>query len=165
MPAVHLERAGTSGPCGPPGAARGEPPRTRIARAYDCGRCRHGVLRVERIARIADPRNSKAPRGRNGPLPIGPRGRTPRPDARSLGVRRTRRVVGVSEFTLTHDLHVHSTFSDDATSSLDENVRAAERVGLITLGLADHVRASTTWITERADQVAELQRLTSVRLL
>lgn len=71
----------------------------------------------------------------------------------------------MSEFTLTHDLHVHSTFSDDATSSLDENVRAAERVGLITLGLADHVRASTTWITERADQVAELQRLTSVRLL
>jgi putative hydrolase len=49
---------------------------------------------------------------------------------------------------LTGDHHVHSTFSDDAKSSLSENVSAARAVGLTELRLVDHVRASTTWVPE-----------------
>ncbi|QIM19420.1 PHP domain-containing protein [Leucobacter coleopterorum] len=46
------------------------------------------------------------------------------------------------------DHHVHSTFSDDATSTLEENVVAAVRAGLDTVRLVDHVRGSTTWVPE-----------------
>lgn len=46
------------------------------------------------------------------------------------------------------DHHVHSTFSDDAVSTLAENVTAAAAVGLDTLRLVDHVRQSTTWVPE-----------------
>ncbi|MEU4016696.1 PHP domain-containing protein [Microbacterium sp. NPDC028030] len=46
------------------------------------------------------------------------------------------------------DHHVHSTFSDDAVSTLAENVDAAVGAGLRTLRLVDHVRQSTTWVPE-----------------
>ncbi|WP_337004446.1 MULTISPECIES: PHP domain-containing protein [unclassified Microbacterium] len=46
------------------------------------------------------------------------------------------------------DHHVHSTFSDDAVSTLAHNVEAAAAVGLTTLRLVDHVRQSTTWVPE-----------------
>jgi putative hydrolase len=46
------------------------------------------------------------------------------------------------------DFHVHSTFSDDAVSSLTENVAAAYAAGLRELRLVEHVRASTTWVPE-----------------
>lgn len=46
------------------------------------------------------------------------------------------------------DHHVHSTFSDDAVSSPEENVAAAHAAGLITVRLVDHVRRSTTWVPE-----------------
>lgn len=46
------------------------------------------------------------------------------------------------------DFHVHSTFSDDAVSTLAENIEAAEAAGLERLRLNDHVRASTTWVPE-----------------
>lgn len=46
------------------------------------------------------------------------------------------------------DHHVHSTFSDDAVSTLAENVAAAASVGLTTLRLVDHVRRSTSWVPE-----------------
>jgi putative hydrolase len=46
------------------------------------------------------------------------------------------------------DFHVHSTFSDDAVSTLAENIAAAEAAGLERLRLNDHVRASTTWVPE-----------------
>lgn len=55
----------------------------------------------------------------------------------------------MSTATLLHgDHHVHSTFSDDAVSTLAENVRAAHDAGLDTLRLVDHVRVSTTWVPE-----------------
>ncbi len=52
------------------------------------------------------------------------------------------------------DYHVHSTFSDDAVSTLAENIAAAEEAGLETLRLIDHVRASTTWVPEFVAAVA-----------
>jgi putative hydrolase len=46
------------------------------------------------------------------------------------------------------DFHVHSTFSDDAHSTISENVAAAADAGLTHLRLIDHVRMSTTWVPE-----------------
>lgn len=55
------------------------------------------------------------------------------------------------------DHHVHSTFSDDAVSTLAENVAAASSIGLTTLRLVDHVRQSTTWVPEYLSAVRELE--------
>ena len=52
------------------------------------------------------------------------------------------------------DHHVHSTFSDDAVSTIGENIAAAHSRGLTTLRLVDHVRASTTWVPEYLAAVA-----------
>jgi putative hydrolase len=52
------------------------------------------------------------------------------------------------------DFHVHSTFSDDAVSTIAENIAAADAARLETLRLIDHVRASTTWVPEFLDAVA-----------
>lgn len=54
------------------------------------------------------------------------------------------------------DHHVHSTFSDDAVSTLEENVAAASAAGLTTLRLVDHVRQSTTWVPEYLSAVRGL---------
>jgi len=52
------------------------------------------------------------------------------------------------------DYHVHSTFSDDAVSTIAENIAAASARGLTTLRLIDHVRASTTWVPQFVAAVA-----------
>ena len=46
------------------------------------------------------------------------------------------------------DHHVHSTFSEDATSSVAENIAAARARGLRVLCVTDHVRSGTTWVPE-----------------
>jgi putative hydrolase len=48
---------------------------------------------------------------------------------------------------LNEDFHVHSTFSDGA-STLAENVRAARERGLRSVCLVDHVRRDTRWLPE-----------------
>jgi len=48
---------------------------------------------------------------------------------------------------LDEDFHVHSTFSDGA-STLAENVQAARDRGLRTLCLVDHVRRDTAWLPD-----------------
>ena len=55
---------------------------------------------------------------------------------------------------LDEDFHVHSTFSDDAESTVADNVRAAAARGLRTVCLADHVRRDTGWVPEMAAAVA-----------
>ncbi|GAA2180612.1 hypothetical protein GCM10009847_19190 [Leucobacter tardus] len=55
------------------------------------------------------------------------------------------------------DHHVHSTFSDDAVSTLAENVAAAHAAGLDTLRLVDHVRISTAWVPEFVAAVSALE--------
>jgi putative hydrolase len=54
----------------------------------------------------------------------------------------------MSHSLLAADHHVHSTFSTDATSTIAENIAAAQRRGLDTLVLTDHVRTGTTWLPE-----------------
>ena len=54
------------------------------------------------------------------------------------------------------DHHVHSRFSDDAESTLAENVRSARVVGLSELRLVDHVRTTTAWVPEFLATVAAL---------
>jgi putative hydrolase len=54
----------------------------------------------------------------------------------------------VSHPALRGDHHVHSTFSDDAVSTLAENVEAAAAAGLSTVRLVDHVRQGTAWVPE-----------------
>jgi putative hydrolase len=63
----------------------------------------------------------------------------------------------VSHALLRGDHHVHSTFSDDAVSTLTQNVAAAAAAGLTTLRLVDHVRQSTTWVPEYLAAVRALQ--------
>ena len=63
----------------------------------------------------------------------------------------------MSHALLRGDHHVHSTFSDDAVSTLDENVEAAAAAGLTTLRLVDHVRQSTTWVPEYLAAVRALR--------
>jgi putative hydrolase len=50
--------------------------------------------------------------------------------------------------SLDEDHHVHSTFSDDAESTLAENVAAARQRGLRALCLADHVRRDSAWVPD-----------------
>ncbi len=53
------------------------------------------------------------------------------------------------------DLHVHSTFSDGA-STVEENVASAAAHGMHTLGLVDHVRRSTEWVPSFVEAVRAL---------
>lgn len=54
---------------------------------------------------------------------------------------------------LFQDLHVHSSeYSSDSISSLSENIAAADAQGLSVIGLVDHVRADSTWLSERVEQ-------------
>lgn len=55
------------------------------------------------------------------------------------------------------DHHVHSTFSDDAVSSLAENVAAAHTIGLTELRLVDHVRRDTAWVPEFVTAIQRLE--------
>ncbi|GGA71547.1 hypothetical protein GCM10011490_22820 [Pseudoclavibacter endophyticus] len=67
-----------------------------------------------------------------------------------------------AEVSLLEDWHIHSTFSDDAVSSIDENIVAAEARGLRRLRLTDHVRASTAWVPEFAAAVRRARGTTEV---
>ena len=58
---------------------------------------------------------------------------------------------------LDEDHHVHSTFSDDAVSTVAQNVRAARERGLRVLVLADHVRRGSPWVPEFVAAVRELE--------
>jgi putative hydrolase len=52
------------------------------------------------------------------------------------------------DLVLVEDHHVHSTFSDDAFSTLAENRDAAVAAGLSTIRMVDHVRITTTYVPE-----------------
>jgi putative hydrolase len=65
---------------------------------------------------------------------------------------------------LDEDFHVHSTFSDGA-STLADNVQAARERGLRTLCLVDHVRRDTTWVPEFTAAVEEYRDQSGLRVL
>lgn len=64
---------------------------------------------------------------------------------------------------LLEDHHVHSTFSD-GKSTLDENIAAAERLGLRRLGFVDHVRVDTTYVPLYVEAVKALRPTTAIEL-
>jgi putative hydrolase len=57
-------------------------------------------------------------------------------------------MTGALDTVLRGDFHVHSTFSDDAESTVAQNLDAAATVGLTEIRLVDHVRESTTWVPD-----------------
>jgi putative hydrolase len=63
------------------------------------------------------------------------------------------------------DYHVHSTFSDDAVSTLEENLSMAELAGLRTICMVDHVRSDTPWVPHLVEQVRSLRRVEGLRVL
>jgi putative hydrolase len=66
---------------------------------------------------------------------------------------------------LDEDHHVHSTFSDDAVSTVAENVRAARDRGLRVVVLADHVRQGSPWVPDFVAAVRELPPVPDIEVL
>jgi putative hydrolase len=66
---------------------------------------------------------------------------------------------------LDEDYHVHSAFSDDAQSTVAENVAAARERGLRTLCIADHVRRDTAWVPDLVAAVAPYRLAGGLRVL
>jgi putative hydrolase len=63
------------------------------------------------------------------------------------------------------DYHVHSTFSDDARSTVAENLAAASKAGLSEIRLVDHVRQSTTWVADFLTTVSAAPIYTDLKVL
>jgi putative hydrolase len=74
------------------------------------------------------------------------------------------RVVNKHSVALDEDFHVHSTFSDGA-STLAENVEAARDRELRTLCLVDHVRRDTAWVPEFVAAVGQYRHQPGLRVL
>jgi putative hydrolase len=74
------------------------------------------------------------------------------------------RVVNKHSVALDEDFHVHSTFSDGA-STLAENVEAARDRELRTLCLVDHVRRDTAWLPEFIAAVEAYRHQPGLRVL
>jgi putative hydrolase len=69
------------------------------------------------------------------------------------------------EVALDEDHHVHSTFSDDAVSTLAQNVAVARQRGLRVLCLADHVRRDSAWVPDFLSAVDALRPVPGLALL
>ena len=63
------------------------------------------------------------------------------------------------------DYHVHSTFSDDAHSTVSANLAAASKAGLTEIRLVDHVRQSTTWVADFLTTVSAAPVYTDLTVL
>jgi putative hydrolase len=72
--------------------------------------------------------------------------------------------MSICHVALDEDFHVHSTFSDGA-STLAENVQAARERALRTLCLVDHVRRDTTWVPDFAAAVRRYRYEAGLRVL
>jgi putative hydrolase len=72
--------------------------------------------------------------------------------------------VANGRVALDQDFHVHSTFSDGA-STLAENVAAARDRELRTLCLVDHVRRDTAWVPEFVAAVGQYRHQPGLRVL
>jgi putative hydrolase len=70
----------------------------------------------------------------------------------------------MNSVALDQDFHVHSTFSDGA-STLAENVAAARDRELRTLCLVDHVRRDTAWVPEFVAAVGQYRHQPGLRVL
>jgi putative hydrolase len=66
---------------------------------------------------------------------------------------------------LDEDHHVHSTFSDDAVSTLEENMRAVRERGLRTVCLAEHVRRDSVHVPGFVSAVEAIRPVPGLRVL
>lgn len=64
----------------------------------------------------------------------------------------------------THDLHVHSTWSDGRSHPI-ENIAAAAKAGLTSLAMVDHVGLDTAWVPLFADEVSWFREMTDLDLI
>ncbi|HEY0390833.1 MAG TPA: hypothetical protein VGC63_03905 [Solirubrobacterales bacterium] len=69
----------------------------------------------------------------------------------------------MTEPALTRDMHVHSTFSDGA-STIGENVAEAELIGLTELTCVEQVREDTRWIPAYVAAIRESRKRTPIVL-
>jgi putative hydrolase len=69
------------------------------------------------------------------------------------------------QIALDEDHHVHSSFSDDAVSTVAQNVAAARDRGLRVLGLADHVRCDSAWVPDYLAAVAAMRPVPGLHVL
>ena len=74
------------------------------------------------------------------------------------------RAVNNYRVALDEDFHVHSTFSDGA-STLAENVESARDRELRTLCLVDHVRRDTAWVPDFIAAVGQYRHQPGLRVL
>jgi putative hydrolase len=70
-----------------------------------------------------------------------------------------------SPLALDEDHHVHSSFSDDAVSTVAQNVAAARQRGLRVLVLADHVRRDSAWVPDFLAAVDALPPVPGLQVL
>ena len=63
------------------------------------------------------------------------------------------------------DHHVHSTWSDDAESTVAENLAAAAAAGLTSVRFVDHVRTTTSWVPDFLAEVAALPPVEGLTVL
>ncbi len=69
----------------------------------------------------------------------------------------------MTEPALTHDMHVHSTFSGGA-NTIEENVAEAERIGLTELACVEQVRGDTKWIPAYVAAIRDSRQRTPIVL-
>ncbi|HEY6481016.1 MAG TPA: PHP domain-containing protein [Streptosporangiaceae bacterium] len=69
------------------------------------------------------------------------------------------------QIPLDEDHHVHSSFSDDAVSTLDQNVAAARQRRLRVLCLAEHVRRDSAWVPAYLAEVEALRPVAGLAVL
>ncbi len=68
---------------------------------------------------------------------------------------------------LSEDYHVHSTFNDHSASDLTiENVvKQAGNLNLVTIAFTEHVRTSSTWIGEYLQEIATISKKAAIRII
>lgn len=60
-------------------------------------------------------------------------------------------------------MHVHSTYSD-GVNTVEENIKQAEKTGLLRFCCVDHVRRETDWLARFAENVNRLKSDTKIEL-
>jgi putative hydrolase len=71
----------------------------------------------------------------------------------------------IIKIPLDEDHHVHSSFSDDAVSTVAQNVATARQRGLRVLCLADHVRCDSAWVPDYLSAVEALRPVPGLDVL
>lgn len=68
---------------------------------------------------------------------------------------------------LSEDYHVHSTYNDHSANDLTiENViKQAENLNLVTIAFTEHVRISSSWIEEYLQEIATFSKRTAIRII